>query len=679
MAFSVTVSSISELKEYLDVDSVDVVMTAGIYTITADDGATDVVINDVTRKVLLYFEGSNSTYDFTDVTINVETSVAQSLGYYDVYEINICGNNNVLSNLTLVDDGDEDDAPTYRATNIVMDGSGNTIEGFNMTITGSYPYGYGDAFGKGGGAVISHHKRSALLVRGESNSVLNCTLIHRSYGHAIYMQSATSPTIEGCYIEGEVRTTDDMLAEEGTGSAADSVDFMTIWEYTLPSGYMMSLGEAGIRAYNAGVTVIDGVEYSGGTTDPTIKDCTIKYMRKGVGISFATGTETISGCTCIGCETAYDFDGDNFSDNTADISYGPAFNTVNDDQTFDITIFQSLSDTYNGSGCIGFIGGDNDDITLNCDECDIDESLQLYVGGNANTVRDQADDATTYTASNCTISNLTSFPILLTDESSSIAGESCGDITDNGSDNSVSSTTTGCPCDFPDSDKIYYIDCPKWDLRLAATGESEDAYTTSTSTTGDDVEWKFTDNGNGYWYLDRAAGGSLPRLRTDNTEDADMQSIATDDSTTYYDFTDGKYSNSYYLTLIDGPSDYNRLEINSDGEVKMVPDTYTGGWESFTITEVAESTALSSSSSSSDLLESNEAVEIYPNPFSSQLTINNSKGGYITICNAMGKIVYCAEINSDSEKLNLNTLPEGLYLTKIQINGKTNNFKIVKQ
>ena len=82
-------------------------------------------------------------------------------------------------NLTMVDDGAVTDRPTRRATNVVIDGSENRVEGFHMTIKGSWPYGYGDCFGKGGtDAVIKHYKHSALLIRGTSNHVKNCTLIH---------------------------------------------------------------------------------------------------------------------------------------------------------------------------------------------------------------------------------------------------------------------------------------------------------------------------------------------------------------------------------------------------------------------------------------------------------------------------------------------------------------------
>ncbi|WP_373942909.1 hypothetical protein OEG92_07375 [Polaribacter sejongensis] len=97
-----------------------------------------------------------------------------------------------------------------------MDGSFNRIEGFHITAKGSFPYGYGDAFGKGGTYTIKHNKHSAFLIRGESNHAKGVTIIHRTYGHCMFMQAANNPIIEDCYLEGEMRSTDDMLAEKGT-------------------------------------------------------------------------------------------------------------------------------------------------------------------------------------------------------------------------------------------------------------------------------------------------------------------------------------------------------------------------------------------------------------------------------------------------------------------------------
>ncbi len=147
------------------------------------------------------------------------------------------------------------------------------------------------------------------------------------------------------------------------------------------------------------------------------------------------------------------------------------------------------------------------------------------------------------------------------------------------------STTTGAF--IPDPNKTYYIDAPHHNLRLAATGESEEAYTTSTTTTGADVEWKFVDRENGYWHIQRAAGGSKPRLRTDQNEDADMQPTSSRGTWTYFDFTEGFIENTYFLTLPAVTTEFKRLQIDRDGAVKMVGDDRNGTWESFRITEAS--------------------------------------------------------------------------------------------
>ncbi len=142
----------------------------------------------------------------------------------------------------------------------------------------------------------------------------------------------------------------------------------------------------------------------------------------------------------------------------------------------------------------------------------------------------------------------------------------------------------------PDPTKTYYIDVPIHNLRLAATGESEDAYTTSTTTTGDDVTWQFVAKGNGYWHIQRVAGGSTPRLRTDNSQYADMQGTAWSGTYTYYEFAEGFTEDTYFVTLPDGPTNYKRLQVNNSGEVKMVSTASNRTWESFTFTEVSEDT-----------------------------------------------------------------------------------------
>jgi len=211
----VVVKSLKDLHPYLKQSNVNVVLKPGVYTITAQHIKNGDFLDKTLIKnhanVLLLFSGNNSVYDFTDVTINIETKVLSAFTDNELYELEITGNNNVIKNLTMVDVGSVHDAPTKRATNIVMDGANNRIEGFHITTKGSFPYGYGDAFGKGGKFVIKHRKHSACLIRGESNHLKKSTFIHKSYGHCIFMQAANNPLIEDCIVIGEVRKTDDIL------------------------------------------------------------------------------------------------------------------------------------------------------------------------------------------------------------------------------------------------------------------------------------------------------------------------------------------------------------------------------------------------------------------------------------------------------------------------------------
>lgn len=444
----VTVNSLQELKPYLKQDDVHVKLAPGVYNITkadVDKGlfTSETTIVGRTASVLLLFEGNNSTYDFTGVTINVETAVFRAFGGNQVYEVQIIGNDNVLKNLTLVDVGSVHDGPVRGALNVCMDGARNRVEGFHVTAKGSFPYGYGDAFGKGGGPVIAHQKHSACLIRGESNHLLNSSFIHQTYGHCIFMQAANNPKIEGCYVEGEVRTTDDMWLEAGTGSPADKVDFNTVWGYKLPKGYMMSTGEGGIRAYNAGETIIDGVEYERGTSNPTILNCTVFRMRAGVTLTHATGTKRVEGCSMIECERGYAIGSGDIIDCITDTKYGPALGVDYERDrgvNADITLINSGS-SYNGSKHAAIIIGSNHNITFKGLYDNADQELKVNVGGDNNTIGLRAEQDH-YAANNITINNLTGYPLVLSDEATNISGETCGPLTDLGSSNNI--TTNEC-------------------------------------------------------------------------------------------------------------------------------------------------------------------------------------------------------------------------------------------
>jgi len=159
------------------------------------------------------------------------------------------------------------------------------------------------------------------------------------------------------------------------------------------------------------------------------------------------------------------------------------------------------------------------------------------------------------------------------------------------------------PSFIPNPEVTYYIEAPIHNLRIAATGESEDSYTTAATTIGPDVEWQFIDRGNGFWHVQRANGGSLPRLRTDNSEFADMQETSSRGNYTYYDFTQGAIANTHFFTLPDGPAGRRRLQMTSDGLLRFVSTSLAGETESFRIIEVTRVTGVTVNTSSTTLDE----------------------------------------------------------------------------
>jgi hypothetical protein len=445
---TITVNSPVELLPYLDDDNVTVKVAPGTYTITANDITngtfTDfTTINGNKAYVLFLFEGHNSTYDFTGVTINVKTEVFNAIksDAGDFFQIQITGNSNIIKNLTMVDVGSVNDFPKYGCVNVVMDGRDNRVEGFNMTVKGSYPYGYGDCFGKGGTYTIKHWKHSAFLIRGLRNYALNDTIIHRSYGHAMFMQAASYPTIEGCYIEGEMRSTDDMLAE--TSGPAYDINFYTVWGYRLPPGFMKSLGEGGIRAYNGGNTVIDGVEYSRGTDNPTILNCYVKNMRTGVTLTHATGTKYVKGCTTIGTERGYATGAGIIDSCFSDCQYGPVFGVDYESDrniTVDITILPYEGETYNGDKYCAYLTGSGHNITFKSLVPDPDQDLKIEFGGDRRIIAN-LNEVENYKAENITLNNYTNYPIVLNSISNGNSGVSGGMVTDFGTNNHFTHTS----------------------------------------------------------------------------------------------------------------------------------------------------------------------------------------------------------------------------------------------
>lgn len=193
------------------------------------------------------------------------------------------------------------------------------MRGVNLFVKGSSPYGYGHLLGKGKPTgIVELHKHSSLLVSGCNTKLLNCKVVTHAYGHGIVMQGAVNTHIEGCYVEGKMRPTDEILKERKGVSYEN--EFKTIYPPgVVEPNRMIALSEDGIRTYPHG-------GYVGRRTEGlTVINTTVRHMRSGIDASVHIPPTIISGCTTIECqEKGYSIgSGGVITNSRGDAKYGP--------------------------------------------------------------------------------------------------------------------------------------------------------------------------------------------------------------------------------------------------------------------------------------------------------------------------------------------------------------------
>lgn len=433
------VNSLPEMISAMNNSDAKVALAPGTYIV--DESNVDIFTAqtlpvDRGGNILFPVNGHNSHYDFRCTKILFDTDLWRQFGRNEVIQLRTVGNFNTISHLTIEDLGQT--SPSGGALGVVMDGRDNIIEGLFITSRGAQPYGLGDAYGKGGGPVLSHQKHSSVLIRGLRNTFKNSTVFNFSYGHSVFMQGSEDTLIDGIYVQGELRSTDDMLAANNPRfAAADaraaSVDFITVWGYKLPSGYWMSLQEAGIRAYNGGNTIIDGVVYTRGAHNVTVLNSVTRNTRTGVTLVHATGAKYVENTTVIGCETGFSIGSGDIVNSYADADVGPVFSfaySSDNGTTADVTVLPT-DGSKNGWGALAFIGGRNHNITLRSEQGDIPGHLKVVVSGDKNSIRhleDSLQNQDQLTLTNTVINNLTNFPMQINDLADGVSGQSNGPI-----------------------------------------------------------------------------------------------------------------------------------------------------------------------------------------------------------------------------------------------------------
>lgn len=351
-AESVTVSSLKELASYVAKSNNRVTLKAGKYRLT-DCLNADSIQAKVQRKDYQYlnFSGDNNIFIFDDVEIEIDTRLRELLKFpIHTSEIMVTGRSNILQGLTItsIGNGLSPGGATFEVA-----GEKNSIKNFTIHVQGSFPYGYGDLFGKGGPDVIRHQKQSGFLITGSHTNILGCKLYMRSFGHGFYIQKdAGDIYFENCYVEGEVRPTDEVL-KETSGSAFD-VKFRT-WtpnregEYLVTPGYMKSLCEDGFRTYGQNKNI-------------RFKNCTAKNTRGGFELR-TNGGVVLENCTVIGAERAFWFGNNAVVKNCrGDANYGPLLFMEGSNADVEIEVLPNESDRI--VHALATIQGDNNKVIL---------------------------------------------------------------------------------------------------------------------------------------------------------------------------------------------------------------------------------------------------------------------------------------------------------------------------
>jgi len=324
----IEVSTLSELKTYLNTDNVKVKLAAGNYQ-----------IDDAKKIRFLEFTGNNTYFDLTGARFMVDTKLfsredlESSDDGNDMYcAIEVSGKNVTLQGLYIETYGD---TPGKQSKNKIFNvvGEDVTLKDIEVRTAGSSPWGYGSLYGLGGGDV---RKMNGIRVGypAKNAKLIGCKVHMRAMGHAIFLQGSENTLIENCHVDGLLRTTDAIL-KETSGYMFDKDFYAKKPKHKHKPGYVegtiigidgkilpgeiISLSEDGIRMYP---------EYNGHKTkNTTVKNCTVTQMRRGICTGLSTSGDKIIDCVVRDCvATGYNVgNADTVINCSANAKYAEAF------------------------------------------------------------------------------------------------------------------------------------------------------------------------------------------------------------------------------------------------------------------------------------------------------------------------------------------------------------------
>lgn len=434
LADTLIVNSVADLALAIQSSDRHIIMTPGDYQMTDYMTPSQISITPLdaaNRAAMLDFSGSNNSFDFSGVTIFVDASILNDFGKY-IIEISFSGDNNIIKDLTLTDVGT--DATASGGTSVAIDGDNVRLEGVTLNVSGSSPYGYGDLLGKGDTRLVTMRKHSGMLVSGLNDTIVDCTIISRSFGHLFFVQGGRNIHFEGCYAESMIRHTSDMLAE--TSGTLFDLDFACIYnnldgEKFIPPGYAKSMSECGYRTYGAGGT--------GGFTTGAVSasNCIAKNTRIGFAFTKVNEEMFVENCQAIGCEAGYNITSCDLINCSGDATTGPLLYINSGDAcTVDLTLNNDTSSII--LRAIACIVGSDHHITFNAENDTIRPQEQpINLGISRPSACNPFSAYGSSSTSGVTLINNTHMPVLLDSNTSKCKVTSNGVVTNQGSSNTV--------------------------------------------------------------------------------------------------------------------------------------------------------------------------------------------------------------------------------------------------
>ncbi len=296
----VQVSSVKELRQVMTKSHQQIVMAPGTY----------VVSDLLDSKTVFHLSGPDNTYDLSGVTIQIPLSTLRKMtsrGAHGRAAYRITGDRITLKGGTFentYDDGTIEVTdfggynqnsmyhPAGGMNEISISGDDVQIIACKLTIRGSFPYGYGNIYGIGRGNVVGLKKHGGIHSTGNRLIIDGCQVKMESFCHAIFFTGGDGITVRNTFVEGGVRRSNDLHRETDDGDLAKRFDYKMQWPESvrglpIPRDHMLNLSEDGIRAYP-------------GTGHVTVDNCKVMKVRGGIKLYMARSA-TVSNCQVLDC------------------------------------------------------------------------------------------------------------------------------------------------------------------------------------------------------------------------------------------------------------------------------------------------------------------------------------------------------------------------------------------